>query len=479
MATAESSSVHPAYNMPFIWAAALAAAMGGLMFGYDWIVISGTAPFYESFFQLQTSWEKGWAMGSALVGCLAGAIVSGSLSDTFGRKRLLILAAAVFVVSSVATGLAGSFFTFNLWRIAGGLAIGLASNLSPMYIAEIAPANVRGRLVSMNQFAIVIGILLAQAANYLISEYGPGPRPDLWNYSLDPAKANVLAVWNVASGWRWMFGVTAIPATLFFALMFLVPESPRWLVRSGQSAAAWSILARIGGNAHADREVADIQATVSGEARRVDFRELFEGRMPKIVSLGVALAVLQQWCGVNVLFYYAPKLFKGAGYATSEALFNLVVVGAVNLVFTILAVAAVDRFGRRKLMLLGFAGLTVAELLLAGCFYTGQGGMLVLVLILAAIGCYAVSLAPVTWVVLSEIYPNRIRGAAMSVSVFALWTACFLLTFTFPILEERLGTWAAFSIYSAICMIGFFVVLAALPETKAKSLEEIERQLTC
>jgi SP family sugar porter-like MFS transporter len=403
-------------------------------------------------------------MGSALIGCLFGAVLSGGLSDKFGRKRLLILAAIVFVVSSIGTALAGSFVSFNVWRMAGGIAIGLASNLSPMYIAEVAPAAVRGRLVSMNQFTIVIGILLAQTVNYGIAWFGGGADQ---------------GAWNVASGWRWMFGVTAVPACLFFVLMFLVPESPRWLVRNGQSAAGRAVLARIGGDAFADRELKSIEGTLVGEIEKVHFRELFQPRMFAILTIGVTLAVLQQWCGINVIFYYAASLFREAGYNVADALLNIVIIGTVNLVFTVLAVWSVDRVGRRILMLIGFAGLPIIYLLMGATFhfYAGKGGIYLLGLTLAAIGCYALTLAPVTWVVLSEIFPNRIRGAAMSVSVVSLWTACFILTFTFPLLRDTLGTAYTFWLYAAICVAGWFYTWSRLPETKGKTLEQIEREL--
>jgi len=452
------------YNLGYVWGISLVAALGGLMFGYDWVVISGAEPFYKRYFELTSATQEGWAMGSALIGCLLGAVLSGGLSDRFGRKRLLILSAVVFVVSSLGTGLAESFVSFNAWRMAGGVAIGLASNLSPMYIAEVAPAAVRGRLVSMNQFTIVIGILLAQVVNYAIVQFAPGPDPGAWNEAL---------------GWRWMFGVTAVPACLFFVLMFFVPESPRWLVKNGQSAAGRVVLARIGGEAFADHELKSIEATLVGEIEKVNFRELFQPRMFAILVVGVALAVLQQWCGINVIFYYAASLFRDAGYNVADALLNIVILGMVNLVFTIVAVWSVDRVGRRVLMLLGFAGLPIIFLLMGTMyhFYSGKGGIYLLALMLSAVGCYALTLAPVTWVVLSEIFPNRIRGAAMSVSVFSLWTACFVLNFTFPMLREHLGTAYTFWLYAAICVVGFFYVWRRLPETKGKTLEQIEREL--
>ncbi len=462
MTETPNAGVPQHYNLKYVWGISLIAALGGLMFGYDWVVISGAEPFYKRFFALASATEEGWAMGSALIGCLLGAVLSGGLSDKFGRKRLLILSAIVFIVSSIGTALAGSFVSFNAWRMAGGVAIGLASNLSPMYIAEVAPAAIRGRLVSMNQFTIVIGILLAQAVNYGIARLGGGADQEAWNVTL---------------GWRWMFGVTAVPACFFFVLMFFVPESPRWLVKNGQSAAGRAVLARIGGEAFADRELESIEATLVGEIEKVHFRDLVQPRMFAILVIGVTLAVLQQWCGINVIFYYAAPLFRAAGYNVADALLNIVVIGTVNLVFTVLAVWSVDRVGRRPLMLIGFAGLTVTHVLIGGSFYAGQGGVYLLVLTLAAIGCYGLTLAPVTWVVLSEIFPNRIRGAAMSVAVFSLWAACFILTFTFPLLRESLGTAYTFWVYAAICLAGFFYTWHRLPETKGKTLEQIERDL--
>jgi MFS family permease len=539
------------YNMGYVWAISLVAAMGGLMFGYDWVVIGGTKPFYERFFSVATAWQEGWAMASALVGCLLGAIVSGSLSDKFGRKWLLVLAAFVFLVSSLGTGLIHTFWAFNLWRIAGGMAIGLASNLSPMYIAEVAPAAVRGRLVTMYQFTVVIGILAAQVVNLGVANYGSsadtkavtaqiaktGAAFDAKKVAEDLAwqvpcqqreklvadfvqlasghagtfdfktieltvkelnakrKTEKLAQeitaheseatvvghgvvpWSVNFGWRWMFGITALPALLFFLFVLFVPESPRWLVKNGKSERARAVLARIGGMQYADTEVANVQQTLVGEIEKVNFRDLLEPRMFKILLIGVTFAVLQQWCGINVIFYYATDIFKAAGASVDDALWNIVRIGAVNVLFTVVAIYFVDRVGRRILMLIGFAGLTIILSLIGGSFFWAYSGMVVLWLALATIGCFAMSLGPVVWVILSEMFPNRIRGAAMSVSVFSLWTACFLLTFTFPILNENLGTAGTFWIYAAICLFGLVFTFFKLPETKGKTLEEIERQL--
>ncbi len=282
---------------------------------------------------------------------------------------------------------------------------------------------------------------------------------------------------SVAHGWRWMFGVTALPACLFFVLMFFVPESPRWLVKNGKSAQARAVLSRIGGGEFADRETASIEETLVGEIEKVHFRDLLEPKLLWIVSIGAIFAILQQWCGMNVIFYYAADLFRAAGYTVSAALFNIVIIGAVNLTFTVVALLCVDRFGRRILMLIGFGGLTLLHLFIGGGYLTGFTGTFVLVLMLLSIGLYGLSLAPVTWVVLSELFPNRIRGAAMSISVFSLWFGCFLLTITYPLLEESIGTGFTFWVYGAVCAAGLVFCARYLPETKGKTLEEIEHEL--
>ena len=458
----------PAYNMRFIWTATLVSAMGGLLFGYDWVVIGGAKPFYEKFFNLTTPSEIGWAMSSALVGCLVGALVSGALSDRFGRKKLLILAAFLFTGTGILTALAPNFTFFVGNRLLGGVAIGLASNLSPMYIAEISPAEMRGRFVSVNQLTIVIGILAAQLANWLIAEPVPA----------GATAAEILASWNGQTGWRWMFGAEAVPALLFFLLMFLVPESPRWLVKNGRVAEAEKVLGRVGGRDFAAKALAEIKATLaSGEIGRVRFRDLVEPGLVKILFVGVVLAVYQQWCGINVIFYYAQEIFTAAGYGVSDVLFNIVVTGAVNLVFTLVAIRLVDRVGRKPLMLAGSAGLAIAFGLIGASYAAHSRGLHILILVVVAMALYALSLAPVTWVLLSEIFPNRIRGAAMSVSTFSLWSACFVLTYTFPHLNKGLGPAGTFWIYAAISVFGFFFIKSRVRETKGKTLEEIEREL--
>jgi sugar porter (SP) family MFS transporter len=452
----------------YVTLVSLVAAMGGLLFGYDWVVIGGAKPFFEKYFNLTSEALSGWANSCALLGCLLGSLVSGALSDKYGRKKLLLASGVLFAASSALTGWAMSFDWFIVWRIAGGVAIGMASNLSPLYIAEVAPANLRGRLVSMNQLTIVIGVLAAQVVNWLIAEPVPAG-----------ATAEMIrASWNGQFGWRWMFTAVAAPSALFFLLSLLVPESPRWLVKQGRDHLARHILARIGGDCHAEDELKEIKATLAREEiERVRFADLLEPKVLKILAVGVGLAVLQQWSGINVIFNYAEEIFKQAGYGISDILFNVVITGSVNLVFTFVAIGTVDCLGRRTLMLLGCAGVAASHALIGVAYLLGLKGFFVLLFTLAAIGCYAMSLAPVTWVLISEIFPNRIRGAAVSVAVSALWIASFVLTYTFPFLNRRLGPAPTFWAYAAICLAGFFFILRRVPETKGKSLEQIEMEL--
>jgi MFS transporter, SP family, xylose:H+ symportor len=459
----------------YVFLICLVAAMGGLLFGYDWVVIGGAKPFFEPFFGIRDAagetndFLSGWANSCALLGCLLGSIVSGALSDRYGRKKLLIASAALFAVSSVLTGWASTFALFVTWRIAGGVAIGMASNLSPMYIAEVSPAHLRGRLVSGNQLTIVIGILAAQTVNWLIGRSAPE----------DASTTAIAASWFGQYGWRWMFTAVAVPSLLFFACALFIPESPRWLVKNGRDELARRILARIAGAARADGEVREIRATMAAEeTQRAGLSDLLQPGIASILLVGCALAVLQQWSGINVIFNYAEEIFKSAGYGNAEVLFNIVITGSVNLLFTFVALGTVDRLGRRTLMLGGFAGIACLHVLIGVVYTLGLKGPLVLALTVGTIGVYAMSLAPVTWVLISEIFPNRVRGTAVSVAVSSLWIACYLLTQLFPIMKKRMGMAPTFWIYAAICAAGFVLILLRVPETKGKTLEEIERQLT-
>jgi sugar porter (SP) family MFS transporter len=464
----ESTEPKAGLNLGHIWLISVVAAMGGLLFGWDWVVIGGAKPFFERFFQISDNAVlSGWANSCALVGCFLGALISGAWSDKFGRKRLLLLAAFLFSLTSLGNSLAPTFAFFIGWRILGGVAIGLASGLSPMYIAEIAPAHLRGRLVSLNQVTIVIGILAAQFINWWLVRALPAGATDEF----------IRNSWFGQQGWRWMFGLTAVPSLLFFLGMFFVPESPRWLAKNGRAAEARDILRKIGGETYSAGALREIEATLASEQAGMNFREWFQPKLLKLLVLGVGLAVFQQWCGINVIFNYAEEIFKAAGYNISTVLKNIAWTGSVNMVCTFFALGIVDRAGRRPLLLFGAASLAVIYTILGCCYHSGVQGWPMLILVLAAIGCYAMSLAPVTWVVISEIFPNRIRGAAMSVAVSALWIACFILTCSFPILNQQLGAAGTFWLYAVICVGGGGFVFFLLPETKNKTLEQIEKDL--
>lgn len=458
------------YNYKFLLGVSIVSAMGGLLFGYDWVVIGGAKPFYEPFFGITGhAYMQGWAMSCALIGCLAGVMIAGSLSDRYGRKKLLILAAALFMGASVGTGAASCFLFFVLFRMLGGIGIGLASTLSPMYIAEIAPAQSRGRFVSINQLTIVIGILAAQLINWRIA---------------DPVKPGATAIdilcsWNGQTGWRWMFWACTVPASLFFFLMLFVPESPRWLARKKENhQKVIKILSKIGGEEYAEAEINEIEKTLNASTEKADYKALFQPGMGKLLVLGIVIAVFQQWCGINVIFNYAQEVFSAAGYNVSDILFNIVITGSVNLIFTLVGMSLVDKVGRKSLMLTGAGGLAGIYTVMGILYFLHFHGLPLLILVVSAIACYAMSLAPVTWVVLSEIFPNKIRGAAMSVATFSLWTACFLLTYTFPLLNSLLKASGTFWLYGVICILGFWFIIKKLPETKGKSLEQIEKELT-
>lgn len=456
---------HYKFNQPFILGITLVSAMGGLLFGYDWVVIGGAKPFYERFFDITNSpYLQGWAMSSALIGCLFGAVSSGWLAERFGRKLPLLVAAALFSISALGTGIVNHFTPFVAYRLIGGLGIGLASAISPMYIAEISPASVRGRLVSVNQLTIVLGILAAQSVNYFIADaIAPG--------ATDP---EILQSWNGQMGWRWMFWAELVPAGLFFLLAFLIPESPRYLIKAGNLVKAKSILGRIGGGVYAEEEQQNIEQNLKAATVKADKRELLSPKLKPVLVLGIVLAVFQQWCGINVIFNYAEEIFTAAGYSVGDMLFNIIITGTVNLIFTLFAMRVVDSWGRRRLMLAGSGGLALIYFILGGSYLLQLQGFVVLILVLLAIATYAMTLAPVTWVVLSEIFPNRVRGAAMALATTALWSACFVLTYTFPILNNLLEAGGTFWLYAMICLFGFLFILKKLPETKGKSLEEIE-----
>ncbi len=446
------------YNKGFIYFICLVSAMGGLLFGYDWVVIGGAKIFYEQFFDIAGDpGMQGLAMSIALAGCLIGALTAGMLADKLGRKPLLLLSALIFVLTAYGTGAFSNFHLFLLARFCGGIAIGIASGLSPMYIAEVAPTRIRGKLVSLNQLTIVIGILAAQIVNWLL-------------VSDDTA-------WNVAMAWRWMFWAAAFPALAFLVLAAFIPESPRWLAMTGQRERALETLARIGGNDYARNELNTLQTDMQRKQTQGGLSLLFSKPYRRVLALGIIVAMFQQWCGTNVIFNYAQEIFQSAGYDVDNTFINIVVTGIANLVFTFVAIYTVDRLGRRALMLLGAGGLAGIYLILGTCYYFEVSGIFMVVLVVAAIACYAMTLGPVTWVLLSEIFPNKVRGVAVATGTFALWVASFILTYTFPFLNKALGTAGTFWIYTAICAAGLVFFLLRMPETKGKSLEQLEKEM--
>ena len=407
----------------------MVSAMGGLLFGYDWVVIGGAKPFYESFFSIgEDPIMQGVAMTTALVGCLVGAMIAGGMADRYGRKPLLMFSAVLFTVSALATGWYDNFTMFNIARFIGGVGIGVASALAPMYIAEVSPAEIRGRMVSLNQMTIVLGILSAQVVNMLI---GTG----------------VEESWGREWAWRWMFWAETVPAGLFLILSFFIPESPVYL----KSKAAGGMT----------------ETTQSS----VPFSTLFSSPFRNIVFLGLFIAVFQQWCGTNVIFNYAQEIFVSAGFDVDGMFINIVITGIANVLFTFVAMGTVERWGRRTLMLIGAGGLCMIYFILGTCYYMQMTGVMMVVLVVAAISCYAMTLGPITWVLLSEIFPARIRGIAMGTCTFALWVGCCTLTFSFPSMNAALGSSGSFWIYSAICFCAFIFLYKRCPETKGRELE--------
>ena len=446
-------------SMVYIWLVCVVAALGGLLFGYDTAVISGAIGFLQKRFELDPKWT-GWAASSALLGCVIGVAFAGVMSDRLGRKKTLIVAAILFLVSGIGTAIPRNLAEFVIFRIIGGVGVGAASITSPMYIAEITPARIRGRMVSVNQFAIVSGMLLVYFANYFISQFGD-------------------ETWNVNFGWRWMMGSEAIPSLLLLAMMFIVPESPRWLTKQKREKEAFRILAKVDGQRHAQTEMAAIKETIAHESESVT--QLFQPGMRIVLVIGVALAVLQQVTGINVFLYYGPEIFKKLGTDTDAALLQTVVVGAVNLVFTIIAIWTVDKLGRKPLMLIGAAGMGITLFVMGLSAFYQKTELWFLVFILGYMASFAFSVGPVTWVILSEIFPTKIRGRAMAVAAIFLWVANYFVSQTFPMMNENAWLMEKFNrafpfwVYGGMCVVLVIFVLLFVPETKGKTLEEIEK----
>ncbi len=446
-------------SIVYVMLVCMVAALGGLLFGYDTGVINGAIGPLKAHFVLDANWA-GWATGCALVGCAIGAAVAGVLSDWLGRKKVLIFSAILFLISAVGTALPKNITTFIIYRIIGGLGVGAASMSSPMYIAEISPARIRGRMVSVNQFAIVTGFLVVYFVNYFIALQGD-------------------QMWNQESGWRWMFGSEALPALLLLVLLFFVPESPRWLTKQNRSDEALGILARVDGAEYAKTELLEIKDAIAHESGSL--KQLLQPGMKIVLVIGLVLAVLQQVTGINVFLYFGTEIFKKMGSETNAALLQTVVVGAVNLTFTIVAIWTVDRIGRKPLMMIGSVGMGLSLLGMGLAAYCQKTDLWLLLFILGYIACFALSVGPVTWVILSEIFPTRIRGRAMAIATVCLWVANYLVSQTFPMMEEN--NWLLekfhhafpFWLYGIFCVVLVTFIWRLVPETKGKTLEEIER----
>ncbi|NQU23099.1 MAG: sugar porter family MFS transporter [Candidatus Nealsonbacteria bacterium] len=468
------------FRLGYLLCISLVSALGGLLFGYDLLVLSGAKQFYEELFQIagkdsDSTLLQGWAASSCVIGCIIGALGVGKPCDRFGRVAILKLSALLFLASALWTSVAPDLTQFALARIVGGLGMGMAATVSPMYIAEVSPARLRGRFVSLNQLTIVLGILAAQAVNYLILTSHPLP--------IDPqtgkevADAALLDTWNGRIGWRAMFGVEAIPALLLFVCAFFIPRSPRWLVKRGLEDKAAAVLTRLGGPRYASDALAEIETTLSEGHREAGLAELLKPRMKRIMAIGVFLAVFQQWCGINVIFVYAADLFEAAGYSVTDIFLQLVVIGTTNLVCTFLGMALVDSLGRKPLLVAGSIGLAITYTCIGVAYYFDFSGLAVVVFAIASCGVFAATLGPVVWVVISELFPNRIRGVAVSFAVASLWAANFVLIVSFPRLKAALGPAGCFAVYAVVCLCGVVYIVCKVPETKSKSLEELEHEL--
>lgn len=441
-------------NNRYIYKATLVAAVGGLLFGYDTAVIAGAIGFMKTYYSLSDA-MTGWVASCALLGCVAGAMYAGKLSDNIGRKKVLMLAALLFAVSSIGTAMPPNLTFFVVFRLIGGMGIGIASMLSPMYISEMAPADIRGKLISVFQLGVVSGILLIYFVNAGIAGM------------YDEA-------WNISTGWRYMFGSGLIPSVIFILLLLTVPESPRWLAKQKRNEEALDILTKINGEEKAKLELAEINGSLADDTS-LALSEMMKPGLRRALLIGIVLAIFSQVTGINAIMYYAPEIFKSTGDGSGSALMQTVLVGIINVAFTLVAIKYVDKLGRKALLLIGIAGMTICLLAVGAAFYFEmQKGYLVLIAILGYIACFAISLGPLTFVVIAEIFPTKARGTAMSVAVFSLWVAVFLVSQTFPILMGSIGNAFTFWIYMLMAVFAFLFVWKMVPETKEKTLEEIQ-----
>jgi sugar porter (SP) family MFS transporter len=443
----------------YLTLACVVATLGGLLFGYDTGVINGSITFVQKHYQLSDA-MKGWAASSALVACMIGAAFAGPMNDRFGRRKTLILSAALFLVSAIGSALPHSINEFIIYRVIGGLGVGAASMTSPMYIAEISPSRLRGRMVSINQLAIVSGMLLVYFVNFFIARHG------------DDA-------WNTLRGWRWMFGSESIPAMLLLVLAFFVPESPRWLTKQGRREEALDILARVDGDAYAKQEMDQIESVLQQEEGTIS--ELFRPGMRIVLVIGIALAVLQQVTGINVFLYFGSDIFaRLGGNSMDAALLQQIIVGATMLTFTVIAIWTVDKIGRKPLMMIGSVGMGISLLAMGLYGVMHSTGLWLLIFIVGYIASFSLSLGPVVWVILSEIFPTRLRGRAMAIATLCLWLANTVVSQTFPMMDgndflvEKFNHGFPFFIYAGFCSILFLFMWKVVPETKGRSLEEIE-----
>ncbi len=446
---------------------ALTVALGGFLMGFDASVISGVVTFIEPEFGLSKI-ELGWSVASLTLTATFAMMVSGPLSDRLGRRPVLKIAAVLFAISALASAVAPSFIALVAARMLGGFGVGAALIIAPMYIAEIAPAAMRGRMVSFNQLNIVVGISAAFFTNYLILRLG---QSDLaW------AEALRLGEWN----WRWMLGVEALPAIFYFIALFAVPESPRWLLMNGRDDDARRVFEKVSDSAQAQADIGAVKASLHAEegTEGALLRELFRPAMRPVLIIGVSVAILQQITGINAVFFYAPMIFEQSGIGTDASFMQAVLVGLVNLVFTVLAILFVDRLGRRPLLVGGLAGIAVCMLLLSYGFGSAEmNPTIILVGILGFVASFAISLGPVMWVLFSELFPNRVRGLAISFVGLINSAVSFSVQLIFPWELENFGNSVTFLIFGLFAVLGLIFVVRRLPETKGKSLEELEAEL--
>ncbi|WNQ10328.1 sugar porter family MFS transporter [Paenibacillus aurantius] len=430
------------------------AAIGGFLFGYDTAVISGAVGFIQERFDLNPG-MLGWMVSSLIVGAAAGAAFSGVLSDKFGRKKMLIASALIFVAGSIGSAIPSTVTGLIVARIIGGIGVGMASTLAPLYISEIAPARIRGRLVSIYQFAVVTGIFVTFFINAQIAGFGDN-------------------AWDVSTAWRWMLGFGIAPGILYMLLLLFIPETPRWLMKNKQEVRALEVLERMNGKEAAKADLHEIMNLK--ESDEGSFRDLFRRALRQPLLVGVALAVLQQITGINAIMYYAPEIFKQTGAGTNAALTQTILVGLVNFAFTLVALWLIDKAGRKALLLVGSTLMTVCLAVVGYGFHSpDMPGSWILFFILLYVAAFAVSLGPVVWVMISEIFPTRVRGRATAFAALCLWLADYLVSQTFPMLLDGIGTAATFWLFGAISLVGVFFCAKAVPETKGKSLEEIEQ----